>query len=71
MKIREIRELGDEELKVRLEELADQLFKQRFQLAAGQAESVQSIRRLRVSVARIKTVLRERELQIKREAAEA
>jgi len=66
MKTREIRELGDDELRVRLRELVDQLFKQRFQLAAGQAESMQSIRRLRVDIARVKTVLRGRELELQR-----
>jgi large subunit ribosomal protein L29 len=71
MKTREIRELGDDELRVRLQELTDQLFKQRFQLAAGQAENVQSIRRMRVDIARLKTVLRERELQLQRGSTQA
>jgi large subunit ribosomal protein L29 len=63
MKPDKIREMGDEELKNTDKDLSDQLFRLRFQLAMGQTESLKKIRELRKDIARIKTILHERDLQ--------
>lgn len=63
MKARELRELTDDELKRREEELKDQLFKLRAQHAIGQLENTAKLRNIRKDIARIKTILKERELR--------
>ena len=65
MKAREIRDLTTEELHHRLGELKEELFNLRFQLALGQLDNPMRVREVRKSIARIKTVLRERELNIR------
>ena len=62
MKVKEVRELSNEELKDRMKELKDELFNLRFQLATGQLENVMRIKEVRHGIARVKTVLRERAL---------
>jgi large subunit ribosomal protein L29 len=57
-----MREWTDAELKTRDREFSDQLFRLKFQMAAGQTEHVTTVRELRKGVARIKTLMREREL---------
>ena len=51
------------ELNERERELAEQVFRLRFQLSTGQAEAVTKLRSARKDLARIKTLLRERELR--------
>ena len=63
MKISEIRELSNEEINVKLKESKEELFNLRFQQATGNLEKPSRIRDLRHTVARLKTVLRERELK--------
>lgn len=63
MKPEKIREMSDEELMNQDRDLSDQLFRLRFQMSMGQTESLKKIRELRRDIARIKTVLRERETQ--------
>ncbi len=58
-----LRELSEAELKLREKELMEQRFRLKFQMAAGQAESTTKLRNLRRDLARVKTVLRERELE--------
>ena len=60
----ELRELTDEELIERLRESKEELFNLRFQSATGQLESHGRLRAVRKEIARIYTVLRERELGI-------
>ena len=60
MKSDKIRNLTEEELKHQEGDLADQLFKLKFQLNMGQTESLKKIRGLRKDIARVKTVLGER-----------
>lgn len=60
MKVKEIRELNDEELEEKLKELKEELFNLRFQAATGQLENVKRIKEVRRSIARVKTVQRER-----------
>ena len=57
-----VRNLTDEELRQQEHDLADQLFKLKFQLNMGQTESLKKIRGLRKDIARVKTVAREREI---------
>jgi large subunit ribosomal protein L29 len=61
-KVREIRDLGELELMERLESLKEELFNLRFQLATGQLDNPMRIKQVRHEVARILTVLREREI---------
>ena len=62
MKLDEIRGLAEDELKRKAESTYEELFKLRYQAVAESVENTKSIRALRKTVARIKTVLREREL---------
>jgi large subunit ribosomal protein L29 len=60
MKADKVRNLTDVELNHQERELADQLFKLKFQLNMGQTESLKKIRGLRKDIARVKTILSER-----------
>ena len=62
MKVKEIRELTNEEINKKLFEAKQELFNLRFQQATGNLEKPSRIRDLRHTVARYKTVLREREI---------
>jgi large subunit ribosomal protein L29 len=62
MKVEKIRNLTDAELQHQERDLADQLFKLKFQMNMGQTESLKKIRGLRRDIARVKTILREQEL---------
>ena len=58
----EMRELNDEELVLRLRESKEELFNLRFQMATGQMDNNRRLRTVRHDIARIYTVMREREL---------
>jgi large subunit ribosomal protein L29 len=58
----ELRELTDEELTNRVRESKEELFNLRFQIATGQLTNNRRLRTVRRQIARIYTVLREREL---------
>jgi large subunit ribosomal protein L29 len=58
----ELRELNDEELVARLRESKEELFNLRFQMATGQLENNRRLRVVRRDIARIYTIMREREL---------
>ena len=60
MKSDKIRNLTEKELRHEENDLADQLFKLKFQLNMGQTESLKKIRGLRKDIARVKTILGER-----------
>ena len=62
MKVKEIRNLTTEEIIAKIKESKEELFNLRFQQATGNLEKPSRIRDLRHTVARCKTVLREREL---------
>ena len=62
MKVKEIRELTTEEINKKLVEAKEELFNLRFQQATGSLEKPSRINELRKLVARMKTILREREL---------
>ena len=67
MKTDKVRNLTDEELSHQQRDLNDQLFKLKFQLNMGQTESLKKIRGLRKDIARVKTIVRERELTAAKE----
>ena len=62
MKVEKIRNLTNVEIRHQERDLADQLFKLKFQLNMGQTESLKKIRGLRKDIARVKTILREQEV---------
>ncbi len=62
MKINEIRKLSDEEITKEIESAKEELFNLRFNQATGNLEKPSRINELRKLVARMKTVLRERQL---------
>ena len=62
-KAAELRELPEDELYVRMEAAKEELFNLRFQLATGQLDNTARLRDLRHDLARIATVLREREIE--------
>lgn len=64
MKISEIRALGDEELKKRLEDAHQELFNLRFRAATRQLANHREIPKVKGRIARIKTIIKERELGI-------
>lgn len=69
--IDELRELGTEDLRQRVESLDDQVFRLRIQKSMGQTDAANRMRGLRRERARVKTLLRERELAAAAEDAEA
>jgi large subunit ribosomal protein L29 len=67
----ELRDLPDEQLLERAESAKEELFNLRFQLATGQLDNPSRIRKVRHEIARVATVLREREIEAERQAAQA
>lgn len=67
MKAKEVRQLSSKELNDKLLELKAELFNLRFQKATGQLDNPLRIKAVRKDIARIKTILRERELGIGKE----
>jgi large subunit ribosomal protein L29 len=64
MKANNIRNLSTVEIETKVNELKEELFNLRFQLATGQLDNPMRIREVRKDIARAKTILRERELGI-------
>ena len=62
MEARDIRVLVDDEIRQRLDESYETLFNLRFQRVVGQLENTARLREVRRDIARLKTILREREL---------
>jgi len=65
VKAKDIRKLSANELEAKLGELKEELFNLRFQLATGQLDNPMRIRAVRKEIARVKTIMRERELNIR------
>ncbi len=63
MKASEIRVKTQEELQKELSELKSELFKLRFQLVTNQLENPMKLNEVKKSIARVKTVIREREIK--------
>ncbi|MGG3449677.1 MULTISPECIES: 50S ribosomal protein L29 [Bacillaceae] len=62
MKANEIGELTTAEIEQQVKSLKEELFNLRFQLATGQLENTARIREVRKAIARMKTVIRQREI---------
>ncbi|MBU5438636.1 50S ribosomal protein L29 [Tissierella sp. MSJ-40] len=67
MKAKETRQMSEQELNNKLLELKTELFNLRFQLATGQLDNPMRIKAVRKDIARVKTIVRERELGIGKE----
>jgi len=65
LKAFELDELNDADLEAKLREAKEELFNLRFQAATGQLESHGNLRKVKKDIARIYTVVRERELGIR------
>jgi large subunit ribosomal protein L29 len=65
----ELRELTDDQLIERADSAKEELFNLRFQLATGQLDDSSSIKKVRHEIARIATVMRQRDIEVSREAA--
>jgi large subunit ribosomal protein L29 len=70
-KTAELRDLTDEQLVERAESAKEELFNLRFQLATGQLDDSSSIKKIRHEIARIATVMRERDIEATSVAAAA
>ena len=62
-RIEKFREMNPNELEIQQRELAEQIFRLRFQLSAGQAEGLKKLREAKRDLARVKTLLRDAELR--------
>ncbi len=60
----QLRRASDEELRDRKRHITESLFNLRFRLASGQIDDPKRVRKYRKGIARINTILRERELEI-------
>lgn len=63
MTAEELRDLNDDQLQAKIEELKSSLFRMRFKLSLGNTDVVNKLREERKDLARVKTILRERQLQ--------
>lgn len=70
MDVREVRELSDEEILNKLEDIKQDMFYKRLDEAAGSLENTNIMKGLKRDIARLKTVLRERELAAQRVSEE-
>ncbi len=61
MKASEIRDLSPDEIRSRLDEAREKYFRLRFQLASGQLKNTANLRQARRDIARLATILRQRE----------
>ncbi|MDO5732204.1 MAG: 50S ribosomal protein L29 [Eubacteriales bacterium] len=68
MKLASLREKSQEELVQEVNELTQELFKLRFRHATHQLEDNSQLREVKRNIARVKTILRERELEAQRKA---
>ena len=71
MKPDKVREMSDAELRTREKELQEQLFRLRFQKSLGQLDNAIKIREIRRDIARVKTVLRQKQQQTQAAPARA
>ena len=62
MKIKEIKEMTNDELTSKLESLKEELFNLRFRHATGQLENPNVLSGVKKDIARVKTIIREKEL---------
>ena len=65
MRLKEFRDMNDEDLKKELEETREELFNLRFRVETKQLVNHRELRRVKKKIARLKTLLSERELGIR------
>lgn len=63
MKVKDIRDLSNEEIQAKVASLKEELFNLRFQLAVNNLENTARVREVRKSIAQCKTILHERQLK--------
>ena len=63
MKAEEIRDLNDDDLRAKVNELKESIFRMRFKLSLGNTDVVKNLRESRKDLARVLTLIRERELE--------
>jgi large subunit ribosomal protein L29 len=66
MKTEELRQLSEEELNAKMRDAKEELFNLRFQTATGQLDNTSRIKEVKKDIARVFTILRERELESER-----
>ena len=64
MELKKMREMTEVELTAELEKMKKELFNLRFQHATGQLENPVKMRELKKDIARVKTIIREKELKV-------
>jgi len=62
MKAEELRDLSDDDLHAKVNELKEELFRMRFKISLGNVDVVKQLRTSRRDLARVRTLIREREL---------
>ena len=62
MKPQQVRDLDDQELKAKAQEIQEQMFRLRFQMSMGQTDGLKKLRIMKKDLARVYTELRAREL---------
>ena len=68
MKSKEIRNLSDQDLSQKLQDLKQELFNLRFQIASGQLENPNAIGTVKKDIARVRTIQQERAIAARKEA---
>ena len=68
MKAKEIRNLSDQDLSQKLQDLKQELFNLRFQIASGQLENPKAIGTVKKDIARVRTIQQERAIAARKEA---
>ena len=63
LKGEKVRDMGTEELAGKERELSEHIFRLKFQFASGQTDTLAGIRNMRKNLAKVKTVLRDREIK--------
>jgi large subunit ribosomal protein L29 len=63
MKADEIRDLNDDDLRAKVNELKESIFRMRFKLSLGNTDVVKNLREARKDMARVLTLIREREME--------
>jgi large subunit ribosomal protein L29 len=71
MELDKIRDLSDDELKAEETKAAEQVFRIRFAKSLGKQEGLKNLRTLKLDIARMKTVARERQIEKARQSATA
>lgn len=62
MKAEELRDLSDDDLRAKIDELKEAIFRMRFKISLGNVDVVKQLRLSRKDLARVKTLIREREV---------